>query len=371
MESYEIKQILKHINQQLKLLVDDVYLDDLNKKVTEIEEQMIDPNFYSDQKHVASTTATLSANKDILSRHHNIKNLISDIEDYLKMYNEDEDIDILNELNINILQLQKQYEKFEILLLLDEEYDKNDALVEIYVGAGGTESQDWVDMLYKMYLAYAKDKGFKIEIVSANYAIDVGIKSITLKVKGIYAYGLLKNEKGVHRLIRISPFDHGDRRHTTFAMVSIAPILEDVDTVEINENDLVIDTYKSSGAGGQSVNTTDSAVRISHKPTNIVVTSQNQRSQLQNKQEALQVLKAKLVEKQLEEKKKQLQLLKGESQDVNFGSQIRTYVFHPYSMIKDHRSNYESSNPGDVLSGKLDEVINSVLRASKGRWYND
>lgn len=367
MDSYEIKQNLDRISQQLHLLVDKSYLDALKKDIDWIEGLMVDPSFYADQQQVLKYSAQLSFSKDILNKYDSIKALINDSYEYLKILNDDYDQDIEDELNNNVVKLIKQFNDFEILLLMNEEYDKNDALVEIYVGAGGTESQDWVEMLYKMYLAYAKKKDFKVEIVSAHHASDVGLKSVTMKIKGLYAYGLLKNEKGVHRLIRISPFDAGDRRHTTFAMVSVAPILDEVKDLEINENDLEIDTYKSSGAGGQSVNTTDSAVRITYKPTNIVVTSQNQRSQIQNKAEALNVLKAKLLELQLEEKRKELRQLKGDVVDVNFGSQIRTYVFHPYSMVKDHRSNFETSNPEDVLNGNLDDIINSVLRTSKGR----
>lgn len=366
MDLYEIRQTVEKIDNDFSLLISDEQLSDLKTEVKSIEDMMLNPDFFSNQKKVKIETARLSANKNIIDSYVVIQGLLIDIKEYLKML-ADEEADLIDEIEKEVKKLVEEYTTLETTILLNEEYDNNDAIVEIHSGAGGTESQDWVEMLYKMYLAYAKNKRYKIELLDVSPATDVGLKSVTLKLSGLHAYGLLKNEKGVHRLIRISPFDSSAKRHTTFALVSVSPVLDDVEEIEINENDLEIDTYRASGAGGQSVNTTDSAVRILHKPTKIVVTCQNQRSQLQNKQEALNVLKSKLIELDLENKRNEAKILKGENVAVNFGSQIRTYVFHPYSMVKDHRSNLELSNPEDVLGGKLNELINSVLRIYKGR----
>lgn len=258
--------------------------------------------------------------------------------------------------------LTKKIEDIETLILLNDDYDKNDAVLEIHSGAGGTEACDWANMLYRMYTRYAERKNYKLEIIDQQPGLEAGIKSITIIVKGLNAYGYLKNEKGIHRLVRISPFDSGARRHTSFASVSVTPVIDDSIKVEINEKDLKIDVFHSSGAGGQSVNTTDSAVRITHLPTGIVVTCQNERSQVQNKAKAMQILKSKLYETYEENKKQELKQLKGEQRDINFGSQIRSYVMHPYSLVKDHRTNCEDTNVNKVLDGDLDKFISANLR---------
>lgn len=366
MDLYEIRQTVEKISNSFSLLISEEELINLKNEVIKIEKKMLEPDFYANQVKVKIETSKLSSNNIIIRAHELISGLLTDIKEYIKMLADEED-ELIIEIEKEVKKLVEEYTRLETSILLNEEYDNNDAILEIHSGAGGTESQDWVEMLYKMYLAYAKNKGYKIELLDISMATDIGIKSVTIKLSGLHAYGLLKNEKGVHRLIRISPFDSSAKRHTTFALVSVSPVLDEVEVLEINESDLEIDTYRASGAGGQSVNTTDSAVRIMHKPTKIVVTCQNQRSQLQNKQEAMNVLKSKLIELDLENQRKEANLLKGEVVAVNFGSQIRTYVFHPYAMVKDHRSNLEINNPEDVLGGKLDELINSVLRIYKGR----
>lgn len=366
MDLYELKNTVDKINEDFHSLLTEEEISDFNKEVEELEDKMLNPGFYSSQKLVKQVTTDLKALKYILSSYQEISQSINDAQEYLQIIEMD-DYNLLKEINLEVELLINKYHELENSILLSEEYDKSDAILDIHCGAGGTESQDWVEMLYKMYVAYAKDKDYQIELLSASYATDVGIKSITIKIVGLYAYGFLKNEKGVHRLIRISPFDSSSKRHTTFALVSVSPALDEISEIEINENDFEIDTYRSSGAGGQSVNTTDSAVRILHKPSKIVVTCQNQRSQLKNKQEALKTLKSKLLELELEKQRKQVRDLKDSNIDVNFGSQIRTYVFHPYAMVKDHRSDFEVSNPESVLNGDLDEIINSVLRMNKGR----
>ena len=234
--------------------------------------------------------------------------------------------------------------------------------MEIHSGAGGTEACDWANMLYRMYSKWILKKGYKEEIIDRQSGLETGIKSMSIIVSGINAYGYLKNEKGIHRLVRISPFDSNARRHTSFASISVTPVIDDKVTVDINPNDLKIDVFHSSGAGGQSVNTTDSAVRITHLPSGIVVTCQNERSQVQNKDKAMQILKSKLYEIEEENKKNELIKLKGENKDINFGSQIRSYVMHPYSLVKDHRTNTEDTNVSKVLDGDIDKFINANLR---------
>ena len=282
----------------------------------------------------------------------------------IKLIFELEDEELLTELEDSIVDLDKKLEEFEVKLLLNEEYDSLNAILELHPGAGGTESQDWALMLYRMYKRYAERNNFSFELIDYLEASDAGIKSVTFLIKGKNAYGTLKGEKGVHRLVRISPFDSNARRHTSFAACNVTPEINDDIEVKIKLEDLKIDTYRSSGAGGQHVNTTDSAVRITHIPTGIIVSCQNERSQIQNKERALQILKSKLYQKMQEE---QLALKKNIGvplTDNAFGSQIRSYVLHPYSMVKDHRTNIESSNPDNILDGELSEFINAYLK-----WY--
>ena len=248
------------------------------------------------------------------------------------------------------------------MLLLNQPYDKNDCIIEVHSGAGGTESCDWANMLYRMYVRYCEKNNFKINILDYQPGDSAGIKRVSIEVKGNNAYGYLKHEKGVHRLIRLSPFDSSNRRHTSFASIDVMPEVDNDLSIEINEKDLKIDVYRSSGAGGQSVNTTDSAVRITHLPTNTVVTCQNERSQIQNKEQAMKVLKSKLLLLKIEEQEKEVKNIKGEQKNIEFGSQIRSYVMHPYMMVKDHRTNYETSNVNKVLDGDINDFIESSLK---------
>ena len=256
-------------------------------------------------------------------------------------------------------------EEFEKVLLLSKEYDGLNAIVEIHPGAGGTESQDWAEMLYRMYQRYCSNKGFKIEVLDYLDGDVAGIKSVTFLVKGKYAYGHLKAEKGVHRLVRISPFDSSKRRHTSFASVDVIPELDDTIEIDIKPEDLRIDTYRASGAGGQHINKTSSAVRITHIPTNIVVACQSERSQLQNRETAMKMLKSKLLDLKEKEHKEKIEDLKGVQMDIAWGSQIRSYVFCPYTMVKDHRTNYEVGNVQAVMDGKIDDFMESYLKFCK------
>ena len=286
--------------------------------------------------------------------------MISDDLELLEMCLSNDDLVIIES---DLESIKNNLEKLKIDVLLSGEYDKNNALVEIHSGAGGTESNDWANMIKRMYLRYFDKKGFKYEILSEQEGEEVGIKGCLILVKHLNAFGLLKGETGVHRLVRISPFDSNKRRHTSFASVLVTPEINSNINIEIKEEDLKIDVYRSSGAGGQSVNTTDSAVRITHLPTGIVVTCQNERSQIKNKEKAMDILKSKLYLLEKESLDKKINDLKGSIMDVNFGSQIRNYVMCPYSLVKDLRTNYETSNVNGVLDGDLDKLIESYLKS--------
>lgn len=315
-----------------------------------------------------------NSNRDnILNEEKNIKSIIEPIKnlrkhvidnlDILEMIKNDFDQDLKNIVESDKELIYKKIEELELNTLLNGPYDSNDAIVEIHPGAGGTESCDWANMLYRMYTRYVEKNNFKLELIDYQDGEEAGIKSVSFMVHGLNAYGMLKNEKGVHRLIRISPFDSNKRRHTSFASVDVTPIFLDNDIdIVIPDTDIRIDVYRSSGKGGQGVNTTDSAVRITHIPTKIVVTCQNERSQIRNKDTALKVLKNKLYKLELENKEKELKSIKGENSDINFGSQIRTYTMHPYSLVKDHRTNKEDSNVLKVLDGNIEEFIYDNLK---------
>lgn len=275
------------------------------------------------------------------------------------------DEELEKQINTDFETLRRRTEELKLLLLLNGPYDKNDCILEIHSGAGGTEACDWADMLYRMYTRYCEKKGFKLVVLDVQAGEEAGIKSCSIEVKGHNAYGYLKNEKGVHRLVRLSPFDSNNRRHTSFAAVDVIPEFDDDIDIEIKDSDVRIDVYRSSGAGGQGVNTTDSAVRVTHIPTGIVVTCQNERSQIKNKETALKVLKSKLYQIELKMRKEKIDSMKSDHSGIEFGSQIRSYVLHPYSMIKDHRTGYETSNVNKVLDGNLDGFIESNLKGEK------
>ena len=287
----------------------------------------------------------------------------------LKQFNEFSSLEMDEELKLQFESLFKEtselLKKEEILTYLSGKYDNNPAIFEIHAGAGGTESCDWVAMLARMYTKYFDKKGYSYEMIDKQDGEEAGFKSVVYIVKGSYAYGYLKNEKGVHRLVRLSPFDSNNRRHTSFAAVDVIPEFDNNIDINLNEKDLRIDVYRSTGAGGQGVNTTDSAVRITHLPTGIVVTCQNERSQLKNKETALKVLKSKLYQIELKKRQDAVNNIKKDHNEIEFGSQIRSYVLHPYSMIKDHRTGYETSNVNKVLDGDLDGFIESNLKGEK------
>ncbi len=332
------------------------------KRIQELENKMEKSNFWNNKRESEKVITELNQLKKQIEEFSNLKKQIENNIEMLSSLKENTDLEMLSLLEEENKKISEELENLQIELLLNGPYDKMNAIVEIHSGAGGTEAQDWANMLYRMYDRYFHKKGYKIEVVDIQPCDDAGIKSVTMIVKGENIFGHLKGEKGVHRLIRISPFDSGARRHTSFASVDVTPLFDNSVNIEINPNDLRIDVYRSSGCGGQGVNTTDSAVRITHLPTKIVVTCQNERSQIQNKERAMEVLKNKLYQLELEKKENELKGIKGENMDVNFGSQIRTYVMHPYFMVKDHRTNVETSNVEKVLDGDLDLFVTSYLK---------
>ena len=336
---------------------------DLDNKLIEIEKLTKETekvDFWTDQQYANEIIAKLNDLKRYNDKMSLLKKNISNLKDDIELLKLDNSINDLVEEEIN--SLEKEIEDFEILTLLSDEFDINNCVLEIHSGAGGTESNDWVNMLLRMYTRWCEKNNFKYELIDKEPGEEVGLKSVSISVKGSYAYGYLKCEKGVHRLVRISPFDSNKRRHTTFASVEVTPEFNEKKGIDIKDEDLRIDVYRSSGAGGQGVNTTDSAVRVTHLPTKIVVTCQNERSQIKNKEKAIELLKDKLYLKQIEEEKETLKEIRGTKMDINFGSQIRSYVMHPYSMVKDHRTNYETSNVNAVLDGDINKFIESYLR---------
>ncbi len=362
MEKYEIVKFFEDFKKRISDIKDVLSLDNMYKLIEENEQKMLEPTFWDDSSNATKIVQETNDLKDSISNYNNLAKKLEDLETIIELSDEslfEEAENIINSLN-------KKIETTEIKLLLDEEYDTLNAIVELHPGAGGTESQDWTLMLYRMYKRYAEKNKFEFELIDYQEANDAGIKSVTFMIKGKNAFGTLKAEKGVHRLVRISPFDSNARRHTSFAACNITPEIIENNDIVINMDELKIDTYRSSGAGGQHVNTTDSAVRITHIPTGIVVSCQNERSQIQNKERALNILKSKLYQKYKEEQDALMKNIGTPLTDNAFGSQIRSYVLHPYSMVKDHRTQTESSNPSNVLDGDLEDFINSYLK-----WYKN
>lgn len=335
--------------------------DKLNN-IERLEKEVNNPNFWDDNNLALKKIEELNNLKESTD---DIINLKKDISDNLELLGlaSSSDIDILNSIFAFSSSLDERIDKLELEVLLNGEYDHNNAIVEIHSGAGGVEACDWALMLYRMYTRWCERKNYKIEVLDYQEGEEAGIKRVSFLACGLNAYGYLKCEQGVHRLVRLSPFDSNNKRHTSFASVLVIPELDDSIDVVIKDEDLKIDVYRSSGAGGQSVNTTDSAVRITHLPTKIVVTCQNERSQIKNKEKALSILKGRLKLLEIEEQEKKLNNLKGDIKNIDFGSQIRSYVMHPYSMVKDHRTLAQTSDVSGVLDGDIDLFIEKYLRS--------
>lgn len=326
---------------------------------------MQEPNFWDDINVAQEVTQEAKGLKDKLDSYNNTKSKLEDLEVLIEISIEEDDESSIDEIMNEIKEIQDVIEGFKIQILLSGEYDKNNAIVSLHAGAGGTDAQDWTQMLLRMYTRWSEKKGYKVEIIDLIPGDEAGIKSVSLKVCGEFAYGYLKAEKGIHRLVRISPFNANGKRQTSFASLEVLPELTESQDIEIKSDDLRIDTYRSGGAGGQHVNKTDSAVRITHLPTGIVVQSQGERSQFQNKDTAMSMLKSKLAELKERWHKEKIEDLTGDLKDIGWGSQIRSYVFQPYTMVKDHRTNAEIGNVNSVMDGEIDLFITEFLKWSK------
>ncbi|HEY1518316.1 MAG TPA: peptide chain release factor 2 [Solirubrobacteraceae bacterium] len=357
--SEPLSQRLAAIREQLKLLAD--YLDpaELTERLDALEQEMGAPGFWEDQERAPKVSAEHARASRRLSVYRDLERDVEDLAPLAELA--EEDPEIAAELEEQVKSVQERLEELEEQRLFSGPYDTGDALVTINAGAGGTDAQDWAEMVLRMEMRWAEKRGFEVELLEASPGEEAGIKSATFLVKGENAYGLYGSEKGVHRLVRLSPFDAAHRRQTSFAGVEISPVVQEIDEVEIDDDDLQIDTYRASGAGGQHVNKTDSAVRITHKPSGIVVQCQNERSQSSNKAEAMTMLRSKLLELEERKRREEIAREKGEAQDVNFGSQIRSYVLHPYSMVKDHRTDHEMGDTARVLDGDLDGFARAYL----------
>jgi peptide chain release factor 2 len=339
-------------------------IENLKKKIEEFENNMQEPNFWNDLKKAQGITQEAKYLKDKYDRYRKLEAGLEDIEILIELTSEDEGEISRNEIISEIEASSSEIEKFRVETMLSAEYDRDNAILTLHAGAGGTDAQDWTEMLLRMYTRWSGDKGFKIETLDYEPGDEAGIKGVTIRVIGEFAYGYLKAEKGIHRLVRISPFNANGKRQTSFASVEILPELTEEQDIEIRSDDLRVDTFRSGGAGGQHVNKTESAIRITHLPTGIVVQCQNERSQHSNRESALKMLKAKLIQLKEQAHKEKIEDLTGELRDIGWGSQIRSYVFQPYTMVKDHRTGAEAGNIQAVMDGEIDLFINEYLKQS-------
>ncbi|MBT2729640.1 peptide chain release factor 2 [Bacillus sp. ISL-75] len=363
MELAEIRNELERTAKKLADFRGSLDLENKEARIAELDDEMLHPDFWNDQQAAQTVISEANGLKDQVHEFYKLNESFENLELTYELVKEENDEELRTELEDELGQLTERLSQFELQLLLSEEYDKNNAILELHPGAGGTESQDWGSMLLRMYTRWAEKKGFKVETLDYLPGDEAGIKSVTLAIKGHNAYGYLKAEKGVHRLVRISPFDSSGRRHTSFVSCEVMPELNDDIQIEVRTEDLKIDTYRATGAGGQHINTTDSAVRITHLPTNVVVTCQSERSQIKNRDAAMKMLKSKLYQLEIERQEQELLEIRGEQKEIGWGSQIRSYVFHPYSMVKDHRTSAESGNVQAVMDGDLDQFIDAYLRS--------
>jgi peptide chain release factor 2 len=333
----------------------------LREELAELEQDMAEPDFWNDLERSTRVNQQAKRIGDKIAHHQSLCKRAEDIEAMIELVEEENDASMVGEINGELASLTEDVETLALQTLLRGEYDANNAILSLHAGAGGTEAQDWTQMLHRMYVRYCEREGFTVKTIDLLLGDEAGIKSVTWEVQGDNAYGFLRSEKGVHRLVRISPFDANARRHTSFASLDVSPIIEDSE-LEINWDEVRIDTYRASGAGGQHINRTDSAVRMTHLPTGIVVQCQNERSQIQNREVCVRMLKSKLIELREREKEEQMAQIKGEMKKIEWGSQIRSYVFQPYTLVKDHRTGYEDGDVDAVMDGKLDGFIRAYLQ---------
>ena len=362
MEKYEINKYLEKFENSVNDLRLALNSEELEEELKHLNQKMMEPNFWDDAKNSNEVITKLNEVKEKVNTITKVNKGYQDILDLCEMCALDESQDLKELLEEEILNFDKLIEETTIKVILNGEYDDSDVILEIHPGAGGTESMDWALMLFRMYQRYCQNHNYKFKVIDYLAGDEAGIKSVTINISGKNAYGMLKGERGVHRLVRISPFDTNKRRHTSFASVDISPVIKDTEEIKINDQDLKIDTFCASGPGGQGVNTTYSAVRITHKPTGIVVNCQNERSQIQNREQAMMVLISKLMELKIQQQEEELAKIKGGSSAIAFGSQIRSYVFCPYTLVKDHRSNVENGNVNAVMDGDLDSFIYGYLK---------
>ena len=334
----------------------------LEKELKELEEKTMQEGFWNDQKESNKILAEIKSRKNKVTKYKELTVEINNIKELIELVEIEQDESFFNEINSSTKRIAKEIENFELQTLLSGKYDANNAILTLHPGAGGTESQDWAEMLYRMYSRWASRNGYEVKELDYLEGDEAGIKSVTFEVNGENAYGYLKGEMGVHRLVRISPFDSGGRRHTSFASLEVIPEIEDDIDLYINPEDIKMDVYRASGAGGQHINKTSSAVRLTHIPTGIVVACQTQRSQIQNRENAMKMLKSKLLDLKERENKETIDELKGVQRDIAWGSQIRSYVFCPYTMVKDHRTNFETGNIEAVMNGEIDDFIEAYLK---------
>lgn len=338
-------------------------LDNKTKQIKELDDTMAQDDFWNDPKKAQSIITQANDLKKLIETYNYLNTSTKDLLENINSLNKDYDIELMQIVEEEFKEVINKFEEFEISMLLKEPYDHSNAIIELHPGAGGTESSDWAFMLYEMYSKWANLKGFKTKILDYQDGDVAGIKSVSMLVSGPLAYGYLKGEKGVHRLVRISPFDSSGRRHTSFASVDIMPEFNDEIEIIIEDKDIIVDTMRASGAGGQHVNKTDSAVRITHVPTNIVVTCQTERSQIQNKDRCMNMLKSKLYQIKIEEQLAKVKDIKGDQKLIEWGSQIRSYVFCPYTMVKDHRTKYEETDVSQVMNGEIDNFMFTYLKS--------
>ena len=334
----------------------------LEKELSDLEKQTTENGFWDNQKESNKVLSKIKNIKSKTAKYKELETEFANILELIELVETEYDEELANEIISN--NLEKELEKFELQTLLSGKYDNNNAILTLHPGAGGTESQDWVEMLYRMYTRWATKNGFQVKELDYLDGDEAGIKSVTFEIIGENAYGYMKGEMGVHRLVRISPFDSGGRRHTSFASLEVLPEISDDEDLYINPDDIKMDVYRSSGAGGQHINKTSSAVRLTHIPTGIVVACQTQRSQLQNKENCMKMLKSKLLDLKEREQKETIEELKGVQRDISWGSQIRSYVFCPYTLVKDHRTNFEVGNVQSVMDGEIDGFIESYLKSN-------